>query len=96
MVGIGRPYRPARHEADPLVDVAQGRLGDRARLLGPALEHVEQLGLVVEQLEGPLAERRHEVDHDLGQVLLQVAVPAAVVLLLEDGDRARASARSRS
>ena len=70
-------------EADPLVDVAQRRLGDRAGLLGALLEHGGQVRLVVEQLEGALAERGDEVDDDLGEVLLQVAVAAAGVLLLE-------------
>ena len=51
--------------------------------------------LVVEQLEGAVPERRDEVDDDLGQVGLQGAVPAALVLLLEGGDRAGRRARSR-
>ena len=83
-------------EADPLVDVAQGGLGDLGGLLATLLQDAAEVGLVVEQLEGAVAERGHELDDEVGQVLLQVAVPAAGVLLLEVGDRRGRSARSRS
>jgi hypothetical protein len=46
------------------------------------------VGAVVEQLERAVAERRHELDDHLGEVLLEVAVAAAGVLLLEVVDRA--------
>src|SRR6478735_11325336 len=88
MVGTLLTLLAGRDEADALVDVAQGRLGDRAGLLRTATEYVGQVGLVVEELERALAEGSDEVDHDLRELLLEVAVAASCVLRLEIGDRA--------
>ena len=90
-----RCYPGFADEPHSLVDVVQRGLGDLRGLLAALLEHLREVGLVVEQLEGAVAERRHEVDDDVGEVLLEVAVPPAGVLLLEVGDAARRSARSR-
>ena len=57
----------------------------------PPQEFAVQLGPVLEQLSVRSPERGHELHHDLGQVALEVAVAAAVVLLLEVLDRAPVS-----
>ena len=53
--------------------------GDGTGLLGTDPEQLVQLRRVVEVAPGALLDRRDEVGHHLGQVLLQVAVPLALV-----------------
>ena len=54
----------------------------------PCSSTATELRLVGQQLERPVAEGRHELDHDVGEVLLEVAVATPGVLLLEVGDAA--------
>src|SRR5205085_421962 len=77
------------HEPDPLPHVAQRRLGHLGGRLAALLDDVAELLLVLEELEGAVAERRHEVDDHVGEVLLEVAVTAPGVLLLEVADAPR-------
>ena len=78
-----RPGWAGRHESDPLPDIAQGRLGDLGRRAAGPAQHLAQLVWSVEPLEGAFADAVTNVDHDLGDVLLEVAVALAGVLLLE-------------
>ena len=92
MVGMAdeptrRSARAAR-EADPLVDVAQGGLGDLGGPLGDPAR-----GCALRWAWSSSSSRvrsRNGVTNStttLGEVLLQVAVAAAGVLLLEVGDQ---------
>ena len=59
--------------------------GDRARLLGAGGEGRLQRRLVGAQLGVALADRREELDHRLGDRLLEVAVAGALELALDLG-----------
>src|SRR6478672_7502594 len=85
VTGSGSPDRA--EQAHLVVDAADGGLGDRAGALGAVLEDAVELGRVVHELERAGPERGDRLDDDLGDVLLEVAVALAGVLLLEDRDR---------
>src|SRR6185436_8807633 len=79
MVGTrssSEPRRAGGGEADALEHVAQRGLGDGRRLDASGLQDVHQRLLVLQQLEGAVAERGHELDHHVGEVLLERAVAA--------------------
>src|SRR5690348_2057174 len=73
MVGTRRTLpaaggRGPGNEAHPVIDVGQGAGCHRGGARGPLLQDPVELGPVLEQLQGPVTERRHEVDQDVGQV----------------------------
>src|SRR6266496_1142164 len=78
----------SEHETQPVVGPLQGRLGHRAGAFGPGGQDGVQLRLVLQVAERLLPERGDELDHDLGEVLLEVAVPATGILVLELADLA--------
>ena len=92
---VARPSSSAAagQEADAVVDPGQRGTGHVAGPVGAVGEDPVELGRVVEQGQGAVAERRGGLDDHVGDVLLEVAVAAARVVVLELGDRPAASAR---
>src|SRR5262245_53870613 len=91
---VNRPAKVAARRTSGLGEQTQPLVGPRERsrrdLPGPlrtAREDLVQFGGVVEVVAHPLPDRRHELDQRLRDVLLQVAVPLALVALLQLGRR---------
>src|SRR5262245_1239386 len=62
------------HESEPVVDQLQRRYGDGPGPLDATGQDRVQLGRVVEVAQRPLPERRDEPDHQIGEILLEVAI----------------------
>src|SRR6476469_10519277 len=77
----------SRQQTDLVVDAAHGGLGDGPGPVRAVGEDAVELGAVGHQLERAGAERRDGLDDDLCDVLLEVAVALACVVLLEEGHR---------
>src|SRR5690606_20899284 len=74
------------HESHPFADGLHRPLGDPGRAFRAVGEEPVEMRLVVQQLERALPDRRERVDDDLGEVLLELAVAAALVAALQVGD----------
>src|SRR5438105_4653670 len=77
----------ARQEADSVVDRGERFRRLRLRFLGPGLEYPRHLAGIGRETTIPLLDRLEVSDQDLCEILLQVAVPFAFVLLLQRVDR---------
>src|SRR6476620_1360646 len=80
-----RPLRP--NKAHAFVHRLEDRRAGRAGLLRALREHPPQLALVRAERVVALLDRREQLDHGLGDALLERAVALAVELRLDLGDR---------
>ena len=85
-VGDGHRLRVSRRaDAHALAHLGERRRGDRPRLLGAGGERRLERRLVGAQLGVALADRRQQLDHALGDRVLEVAVAGALELALDLG-----------